>query len=91
MDEQSGGRERAYLKEQNKVLTAKLEQHEATIEQQQERIETLEAELAELRAASEDAQNHAGQSAKTGEGDADRSQDGSLWDRAKRLIDSERT
>ena len=52
-DEQSDGRERAYLREQNKVLTAKLERREATIEQQQERTETLEAELAALRSSFE--------------------------------------
>ena len=82
-DDQSDGRERAYLKEQNKILSAKLEQYEQTIDAQQERIETLEAELAELRASA--APTTQDQPARDNESDP--SSD-SLWDKAKRLMDN---
>ena len=81
-DDQSDGRERAYLKEQNKILSAKLEQYEQTIEAQQERIETLEAELAELQASS--ATTTQDQPARDDESDPS---EGSLWDKVKRLMD----
>ncbi|WP_049948022.1 phage NrS-1 polymerase family protein [Candidatus Halobonum tyrrellensis] len=87
VDDPSDRRERSYLKERNTVLSAKLEQREATINELQERVETLEAELTELR--SQTAGRTQGSSTETTSDDAsDGSADRSLWDRAKGLIES---
>lgn len=86
-DEQSSSRERAYLKEQNKVLTAKLEQQEATIEQQQERIESLEAELAALRSSSGAAEISNEQPPDQHPATSDETDESSVWDRMKRLVE----
>ena len=86
-DEQSSSRERAYLKEQNKVLTAKLKQQEATIEQQQERIESLEAELAALQSSSGSAEITGEQPSDQQLATSDETDESSVWDRMKRLVE----
>lgn len=86
-DEPSSNRERAYLKEQNKVLTAKLEQQEATIEQQQERIESLEAELAALRSSSGSTEISDEQSPDQQPATSNETDESSVWDRMKRLLE----
>ena len=77
----SDGRERAYLKERNTVLSAKLEQREATIDELEGRIETLEAELASVRVSSASTTRE-----QPSRDEAPDSSDDSLWDRAKRLV-----
>ena len=78
----SDGRERAYLKERNKVLSAKLEQREATIDELQARVETLESELTDLRTSSESTAQD-----QTTRDDGSDSSSRSLWEKAKRLVD----
>ena len=84
-DESSGGRERAYLKERNTVLSAKLEQREATIDELQERVETLEVELAALRSPSESDTANREQSARRVEAD-DETEQSSVWNRIRNLV-----
>lgn len=86
-DEQSDGRERAYLKEQNKVLTAKLEQREATIEQQQERIETLEAELVALRSSSGSEESDDEHTSAHHSPTSEETDESSMWDRVKCFVE----
>jgi primase-polymerase (primpol)-like protein len=83
---ESGDRDHAYLREQNQILTAKLERRKATIEAQRERIETLEAELTELR-ASEGSVNREQPPRKEESPDESDSSSGSVWEKAKRFVD----
>ena len=83
--EPSDGRERAYLKERNKVLSTKLEQREATIDELQERVETLEAELAALRSPSESDEGSRKQAPQQVGGNPE-SEASSLWDRLKSVV-----
>jgi primase-polymerase (primpol)-like protein len=88
--EGSASRDHAYLREQNQILTAKLERREATIEAQRERIETLEGKLTELRAseASVDWEQPSQAEGSSEESpDESDSSGGSVWEKAKRLVD----
>ncbi|QLG29823.1 hypothetical protein HUG10_19620 (plasmid) [Halorarum halophilum] len=82
----SDGRERAYLNERNKVLSAKFEQREATVEGQRERIETLETELTELRTSLASTTNDQMSQDETSADESD-SLGRSIWEKAKRLVD----
>ncbi|WP_152529727.1 hypothetical protein [Candidatus Halobonum tyrrellensis] len=81
----SDGRERAYLKERNSVLSAKLEQREATIDELQERVETLESELAALRSPSESDEAGGKQSTQQAGSDESESEE-SVWSRLKGIV-----
>ena len=82
----SDGRERAYLKERNTVLSTKLEQREATIDELREQVETLEAELAALQSLPRLNETGRDQSAPRVEGDDNDSVRVSVWSRVKSLV-----
>lgn len=88
-------RERAYLQEQNRLLKEKLAECEATIEEQEDRIETLETELDDLQSGSSTPANHDDTDDQSGEGSTpddvenDQTADASLWGRAKGFISSD--
>lgn len=94
-DEWPWERERAYLQEQNRLLKEKLAEYEATIEEQEDRIETLETQLEDRQAGSSTPARHDDTDDQSREGSTpddaadDQTADASLWGRAKGFVSTD--
>jgi FtsZ-binding cell division protein ZapB len=84
-------RSRAYLAEKNRLLTKRVDELEATLEQKTERIDTLEAEVERLtdELAARDRETEQPQNEQTGTAreNEDESETSSVWSRTMRLFD----
>ena len=85
-------RSRAYLTEKNRLLTDRVDELEATLEQKTERIDTLEAEIERLTEELAGRDREPGDPQEAGTVDAgerdDESETASVWGRTKRLFGS---
>ncbi len=82
----TGGQQKAYLVEKNRLLKERIEELESSLAQKNDRIDELEAMYCELREASTVQQSNANQVPISGKESGRGSESDSLWARIQRLI-----